>query len=99
MALPIMSATLGTAAPTWSRLPTIQSPDGPSFADVFRQSLNEASGLQDEAKRVITAFVQGQPVEIHEVMAATEEAAISLELLVEIRNKLTEAYRTVMNMQ
>ncbi|MCC6651299.1 MAG: flagellar hook-basal body complex protein FliE, partial [Candidatus Eisenbacteria bacterium] len=31
--------------------------------------------------------------------AASEEAAISLELLVEVRNKLTEAYRTVMNIQ
>ena len=31
-------------------------------------------------------------------MAASEEAAISLELLVEIRNKLTEAYRSVMTM-
>jgi flagellar hook-basal body complex protein FliE len=32
-------------------------------------------------------------------MAAAEEAAISLEFLVEIRNKLTDAYRAVMNMQ
>jgi flagellar hook-basal body complex protein FliE len=32
-------------------------------------------------------------------MAASEEASISLELLVQIRNKLTDAYRTVMNTQ
>jgi len=32
-------------------------------------------------------------------MAATEEAGIALEALIEIRNKLTEAYRTVINMQ
>ena len=32
-------------------------------------------------------------------MAASEEANISLELLVELRNKLTEAYRSVMNVQ
>jgi flagellar hook-basal body complex protein FliE len=47
---------------------------------------------------MISAFVRGEPVEIHEVMAAVEEAGISLSLLVEVRNKLTEAYRTVMNM-
>jgi flagellar hook-basal body complex protein FliE len=32
-------------------------------------------------------------------MAATEEAGIALEMLVEVRNKLTEAYRSVINMQ
>jgi len=33
------------------------------------------------------------------VMAASEEAGIALNFLVEMRNKLTDAYRTVMNMQ
>ena len=45
------------------------------------------------------AFVNGEPVELHQVMAAAEEAGISLEMLVEVRNKVTEAYRTVINMQ
>lgn len=70
-----------------------------SFADLFKKAINDTSELQDASRRVIEAFVRGEPVELHQVMAATEEAAISLELLVEIRNKLTEAYRSVMNMQ
>jgi flagellar hook-basal body complex protein FliE len=48
---------------------------------------------------MIAAFLRGEPVELHQVMAASEEASISLELMVEIRNKLIEAYRTVMNVQ
>lgn len=72
---------------------------GGSFADVFRKSINDTSGMQDNAKDMIQAFLRGEPVELHQVMAASEEAAISLELLVEVRNKLTEAYRTVMNIQ
>jgi flagellar hook-basal body complex protein FliE len=32
-------------------------------------------------------------------MAAAEEAGIALEMLIEIRNKVTDAYRTVINMQ
>jgi flagellar hook-basal body complex protein FliE len=75
------------------------APDGPGFSDLFRRALNDTSGLQDDAKDMIGAYLRGDPVELHQVMAASEEAAISLELLVEIRNKLTEAYRTVMNMQ
>ena len=72
---------------------------GPSFADLFKRALNDASGLEGEAKEMIGAFLRGEPVELHQVMAASEEASISLELLVEMRNKLTEAYRSVMNMQ
>ena len=70
---------------------------GASFAEVFKRALNDTSALQDQAKDLIGAFLRGEPVELHQVMAASEEASISLELLVEIRNKLTEAYRSVMN--
>jgi flagellar hook-basal body complex protein FliE len=72
---------------------------GPSFADLFKRALNDSSGLEQDAQNVIAAFLRGEPVELHQVMAASEEAAISLELLVEVRNKLTEAYRTIMNLQ
>jgi flagellar hook-basal body complex protein FliE len=71
---------------------------GPSFGDVFKRAINDASALQGEAQDLIGAFLRGEPVELHQVMAASEEASISLELLVEIRNKLAEAYRSVMTM-
>jgi flagellar hook-basal body complex protein FliE len=87
-------------APSFRREPPQEiEAGGPSFADLFKRALNDTSGLQDDAKEMIAAFLRGEPVELHQVMAASEEAAISLELLVEIRNKLTEAYRSVMNMQ
>jgi flagellar hook-basal body complex protein FliE len=73
--------------------------DGPSFKDLLARGINDASAIQEESKDMIGAFLRGEPVELHQVMAASEEAAISLELLVEIRNKLTEAYRSVMNTQ
>jgi flagellar hook-basal body complex protein FliE len=72
--------------------------NGPSFADVFKNAINDASSLQGDAQDLIGAFLRGEPVELHQVMAASEEASISLELLVEIRNKLAEAYRSVMTM-
>src|SRR5688572_28030595 len=70
---------------------------GGSFGDTLSKALNEVSATQDEAKDVIGAFMRGEQVELHQVMAATEEAGIALEMLVEIRNKFIEAYRTVVN--
>jgi flagellar hook-basal body complex protein FliE len=73
--------------------------DAPSFGEMFKRALGDASELQQHSEDLIQAFLRGEPVELHQVMAASEEASISLELLVEIRNKLTEAYRSVMNVQ
>lgn len=71
---------------------------GGDFGEVLRRTLGDTSQLQDEARSTIEAFLRGEPVDLHQVMAASEEASIALELLVEMRNKLTDAYRTLMNM-
>ncbi|MGH7504823.1 MAG: flagellar hook-basal body complex protein FliE [Longimicrobiales bacterium] len=72
---------------------------GASFVDSLKQALGDVSALQEGAKDAIGAFLRGEPVELHEVMAATEEAGIALEMLIEIRNKITDAYRAVIGMQ
>ena len=74
-------------------------PDGASFADTLKDALGEVANLHTEAQDTIGAFLRGEPVETHRVMAAAEEAGIALEMLIEIRNKITEAYRSVMQMQ
>jgi flagellar hook-basal body complex protein FliE len=100
MAAPIQNSTsLLQFRVLTDELPRLRPDEGASFADMFKKAINDASDLQAEAQNMIGAFVRGEPVELHQVMAAAEEANLSLELLVEIRNKLTEAYRTVMNLQ
>jgi flagellar hook-basal body complex protein FliE len=69
------------------------------FGDLLVRALGDVNAMQDTKADVINAFLRGDNVELHQVMAAAEEASLSLELLVETRNKLTDAYRTVMNMQ
>jgi flagellar hook-basal body complex protein FliE len=72
---------------------------GLSFGDTLKQALGEVSATQDSANAAIEAFVRGEPVELHQVMAATEDAGIALEMLIEVRNKFVDAYRTLINMQ
>ncbi len=101
--------TIGTVGERMSLATAIQEPgsvrgvleveESSSFSDILKQALGEVSALQNEAQDVIGAFVRGDTIEIHEVMAAAEEAGIALDMLIEIRNKLTDAYRTVTQMQ
>ena len=75
------------------------TPGGPSFGDTLTKAINEVSAAQDRAGELTTRFLRGEQVELHQVMAAGEEAGIALDLMVELRNKVTEAYRTLINMQ
>ncbi len=72
---------------------------GTSFSEILVKALGEVSDAQNQAQEAIGAFVRGDPIEVHEVMAAAAEAGIALEMLIEIRNKITEAYRAVIQMQ
>ncbi|HEY8469155.1 MAG TPA: flagellar hook-basal body complex protein FliE [Longimicrobiales bacterium] len=81
------------------RLDPLLPREGPSFADTLKRALGEVSQVQADAQEAIGAFLRGEPVELHRVMAAVEEAGIALDLLIEVRNKLVDAYRTVINMQ
>ncbi|HEY4100163.1 MAG TPA: flagellar hook-basal body complex protein FliE [Gemmatimonadales bacterium] len=73
--------------------------DGPGFGDLLTRALGGAESMQQQKDNVIGAFLRGDPVELHQVMAAAEEASLSLQLLVETRNKLTSAYQSLMNTQ
>ena len=72
---------------------------GPSFSDTLDKALGSVQQSQDTAADYVQRYARGENVELHQVMAASEEASISLQMLVEIRNKFTDAYKTVIGMQ
>ena len=74
-------------------------PGGPTFADSLTRAINEVSDQQQSAAATLSAFLRGDNVELHAVMAASEEAQLSLEMLAQVRNKFVDAFRTLSNMQ
>ena len=72
---------------------------GVSFGDTLTSFVNGVSEAQDASSALRAKFLRGEGVELHQVMAAGEESGIALELMIELRNKVTEAYRTLINMQ
>jgi flagellar hook-basal body complex protein FliE len=80
------------------KLPVIDEEKN-SFGETLTRALNEVSDARDRSDDLNARFAAGENVELHEVMSATEEAGIALDMLIELRNKAVEAYRTVINMQ
>jgi flagellar hook-basal body complex protein FliE len=72
---------------------------GASFGDTLAKAINQVSDAQDNSAELVQRFIRGERVELHQVMAASEEAGIALEMMVELRNKFTDAYRALINMQ
>jgi flagellar hook-basal body complex protein FliE len=70
-----------------------------SFGDTLTRAINEVSEARDRSGELTQRFAAGENVELHEVMAASEEAGLALDLLIELRNKAVEAYRSVISMQ
>jgi flagellar hook-basal body complex protein FliE len=70
-----------------------------SFGDALTKAISEVSDTRDRASDLVQRFAAGENVELHEVMAASEEAGLALDLMIELRNKVVEAYRSVIAMQ
>jgi len=81
-------------------VPVLQEPPaGGAFGDVLTRAVNEVSAAQDISGETTRRFLNGEQVELHQVMSASAEAGIALDTLIEMRNKVIDAYRTVMSMQ
>ena len=74
------------------------APDQPKFSDMVTDLLQSVNGLQNEAASIQQAYLAGEEVELHQMMIKAEEAGISMDLLLEIRNRLVDAYNEVMRM-
>jgi flagellar hook-basal body complex protein FliE len=74
-------------------------PDSPSFKEVIGDYLEETNDLQMKSGEAIRKMASGELDDLHDVMVAVEKGRVSLELVLEIRNKLLEAYRELMRMQ
>lgn len=73
--------------------------EGLSFISELRKKLDEVNEDQLQAEAVTEAFIKGEDVDIHEVMLINEEAKLSLQMAVQVRNKLVEAYQELNRMQ
>jgi flagellar hook-basal body complex protein FliE len=86
-------------------LPPISKPSTAEAAspDSFHKLLDNAVGslnkLQSEADTSSAKLAAGEPVELHEVLLANEQASLAFQLAVQVRNKVVEAYQEVMRMQ
>ncbi|WMC11367.1 flagellar hook-basal body complex protein FliE [Oceanimonas pelagia] len=69
------------------------------FAELLGQAVNKVNGLQQTTNELRTRFELGdESVGLEQVMISAQKSSIAFEATVQVRNKLVDAYKTIMNM-
>ncbi|HBG20921.1 MAG: flagellar hook-basal body complex protein FliE [Desulfobacterales bacterium GWB2_56_26] len=72
---------------------------GADFGNMLKSMVEKVNNAQLTGEQAIQKLHSGKATHLHEVMIATEEADISLRMLVQLRNKAQTAYEEIMRMQ
>ncbi len=70
---------------------------GPSFGQMLSNAISEVNATQVKAGNMTAQFAAGAPLDIHQVMIASQEASVSLNLAMQVRNKIVDAYTELMH--
>lgn len=73
--------------------------EGQSFSDILKTALSGVNNAQHEAKAAVEMALNGESADIHDTMIALQKADTSLKMMLEVRNKLLEAYQEVIKTQ
>lgn len=74
--------------------------DAGSFGKALSTSIGKINDAQQAATGEAQAFQSGKPgVELYQVMIDTQEANLAFQMGVQVRNRLVNAYKEIMNMQ
>ena len=79
--------------------PSTQEAKGGGFLDVLQKSMEEVNTDQTVADTSIKDLIAGKSKNIHETMLQIQKADLSLKTMMQVRNKILEAYKEIMRMQ
>ena len=70
-----------------------------SFASLLGKMVSEVNAQQVNSAQTVNALQSGANVPLHQAVISMEEANVSFQLMVEVRNRLLESYQEIMRMQ
>jgi flagellar hook-basal body complex protein FliE len=71
----------------------------PSFKDTLSSFMQDVNSMQNKADESIKKMAAGEITDVHQVMTAVEEASTAFNMMMEIRNKVMDAYQEVLRMR
>jgi flagellar hook-basal body complex protein FliE len=69
-----------------------------SFANTLKEAIDSVNTQQIQSDTMTQKLINGEDVELHEVMITAQKASVTLNATMEVRNKAIEAYQEIMRM-
>ncbi len=93
-------ASMQARAASPAQTQAVQGSDSASFSSFLNQSINKVNELQQNSSQLTNSFQLGDPnVSLAQVMVAKGKAGLAFEGMVQVRNKMIDAYQEIMRMQ
>ena len=99
MSLPVAPTSLSIPPITAPTAAPQSSPGGGAFQSAFADAISKVDGYQQNAQASVDRFLSGEGEELHHVAIATQQAELSFQMFMQVRNKIVTAYQQVMQMQ
>jgi flagellar hook-basal body complex protein FliE len=87
------------AMPEVVRPATGQSSPAGAFQEVLSSAIQRVEAFGQNASASVERFLSGENEELHTTILATQQAELSMELFMQVRNKVVSAYQEIMRMQ
>ncbi len=98
--LGLITSASGPAMPIRPRQPSGPGGvEGGGFKEMLRQQIDEVNQLQKDAKEAIEDLATGKRDDLESVMIATQKADTAFRMLLQVRNKVMDAYEEVKQMR
>jgi len=82
-----------------SALPSAAPVSSDAFSSLLGKMVSEVNAQQQTSAQSVNALQSGQNVPLHQAVISMEEANVSFQLMVEVRNRLLESFQEIMRMQ
>ncbi len=88
------------------QVPEIRAPQnqvvqkgGASFGEVLKDAISTVNELQKQSDQEIQKLMTGESQDLHNTMIAVQKADLSFQMMMQVRNKIVQAYQEIMRMQ
>jgi len=83
------------------RSPRIQEGEksGTGFGEILKDAISTANDLQKQSDQQIQKFMAGESQDLHTTVIAMQKADLSFQMMMQVRNKIVQAYQEIMRMQ
>ncbi len=99
MTAPILPAHLSIPQIAMPSAAPQTTASGGAFQSAFADAVAKVESFQQNAQASVNKFLSGEGEELHKVAINTQQAELSFQLFMQMRNKIVTAYNQVMQMQ